>query len=146
MLVTSKWTAPYENVSSDICEQRRPRSACAYAQSDQGIHFPLTELLDTTECMNGEQMLECHFEHAQGDVNMHFAHGRRHFFAWSGPNNIVALRFFLLSLRKQAYSSILKILQPKNWKFSDKNSDIFLISAQKHRLWVLVRTASPRRF
>ena len=23
---------------------------------------------------------------------------------------------------------------------------IFLISAQKHRLWVLVRTASPRRF
>ena len=23
---------------------------------------------------------------------------------------------------------------------------IFLISSQKHRLWVLVRTASPRRF
>ena len=23
---------------------------------------------------------------------------------------------------------------------------IFLISAQKHRLWVLIRTASPRRF
>ena len=31
-------------------------------------------------------------------------------------------------------------------KFSDKKSDIFLISAQKHRLWVLVRTASARRF
>ena len=30
----------------------------------------------------------------------------------------------------------------KNWKFSDKNSDVFHISAQKHRLWVLVRTAS----
>ena len=43
------------------------------------------------------------------------------------------------SFRKEAYSNILKILQPKNWKFSDKNSDIFLISAQKHRLWVLVR-------
>ena len=27
----------------------------------------------------------------------------------------------------------------KNWKFSDKNS-IFLISAQKHILWVLVKT------
>ena len=26
--------------------------------------------------------------------------------------------------------------------FLDKNSDIFHISAQKHRLWVLVRTAS----
>ena len=49
-------------------------------------------------------------------------------------------------LRKQAYSNILKNLPPKKWKFSDKNFDIFHISAQKHRLWVLVRTASPRRF
>ena len=34
------------------------------------------------------------------------------------------------SLRKQAYTNILKISQPKNEKFSDKNSDIFHISAQ----------------
>ena len=34
------------------------------------------------------------------------------------------------SLRKHAYSNILKILQPKKWKFSDKNPDIFYISAQ----------------
>ena len=34
----------------------------------------------------------------------------------------------------------------KNWRFSDKNSHIFHISAQKHTLWVLVRTASSRRF
>ena len=39
-----------------------------------------------------------------------------------------------------------KIYHQKKWKFSDKNFDIFHISAQKHRLWVLVRTASPRRF
>ena len=32
----------------------------------------------------------------------------------------------------------------RNWKFLYKNSDIFHISAQKHRLWVLVRTASSR--
>ena len=24
-------------------------------QSDQGLHYPLTELLDTTDCVNGEQ-------------------------------------------------------------------------------------------
>ena len=48
----------------------------------------------------------------------------------------------LLPLRKHAYSNILKILPPKNENFQIKNSDIFLISAQKHRLWVLVRTAS----
>ena len=35
----------------------------------------------------------------------------------------------------------------KNWEFSDKNSNIFHISAQNiYRLWVLVRTASARRF
>ena len=34
------------------------------------------------------------------------------------------------TLRKHAYSNILKILQPKRGKFSDKNSDIFHISAQ----------------
>ena len=31
-------------------------------------------------------------------------------------------------------------------KISAKNFDIFLIFAPKHRLWVHVRTASPRRF
>ena len=33
-------------------------------------------------------------------------------------------------LRKHAYSNILKILSPKKWKISGKNSDIFHISAQ----------------
>ena len=35
-----------------------------------------------------------------------------------------------VALRKHAYSNILKILPRKNEKFSDKNSDIFHISAQ----------------
>ena len=35
-----------------------------------------------------------------------------------------------LPLRKHAYSNILEISPPKNWKFSDKNSNIFYISAQ----------------
>ena len=38
--------------------------------------------------------------------------------------------FLSHALRKQAYSNILKILQPKKGNFSDKNSDIFHISAQ----------------
>ena len=50
------------------------------------------------------------------------------------------------SLRKHAYSNIVKILPQKIEKVQIKNSDTFHISAQKHRLWVLVRTASPRRF
>ena len=36
----------------------------------------------------------------------------------------------MISLRKHAYSNILKILQPKKENFQIKNSDIFHISAQ----------------
>ena len=52
----------------------------------------------------------------------------------------------LWSLRKHAYSNILKILPSKKGKFSDKNSDIFSYFCSKHRLWVLVRTALTRWF
>ena len=34
----------------------RPRSAFASVQSDQGLRFPLTESLDTIECISGEQV------------------------------------------------------------------------------------------
>ena len=40
------------------------------------------------------------------------------------------LKLQICTLRKHAYSNIRKILPPKKWKFSDKNSDIFHISAQ----------------
>ena len=46
------------------------------------------------------------------------------------------------TLRKHAYSNILKILPPKNEIFQMKNADIFSYLRSKHRLWVLVRTAS----
>ena len=42
-------------MSSGICGQRRPRSACASAQSDQGLRCPLKDSLDTTKCINGEK-------------------------------------------------------------------------------------------
>ena len=50
--------------------QWRPRSDCADAQSDQGLHCPLTESLDTTECMNGEQRHGWYFAHAQDDLKL----------------------------------------------------------------------------
>ena len=56
------WTAPCENVPSCISGQRRSRSACAFAQSDQDLHCMLIESLDTTEYMDGEkkaQMILC---------------------------------------------------------------------------------------
>ena len=62
--------AVHKNVSPGICGQRRLRSACTYAQSDQGLHCPLTELFDKTDCMNVEQMPCRYFAYAQGDLNL----------------------------------------------------------------------------
>ena len=65
---------PCENVSSGICGQQRPRSACASVQDDQEIHCPITESLDTTEGMNGDQMPGWNFAHAQYDLNLCILH------------------------------------------------------------------------
>ena len=54
-----------------VCGQRRPRSDCADAQSDLGLQCPLTESLDTTECMNGEHRPGQYFAPAQDDLNLH---------------------------------------------------------------------------
>ena len=57
-------------MSSGYVRTGRPRSDCADAQSDLGLRCPLTESLDTTECMNGEQKLGLQFAHAQDDQNL----------------------------------------------------------------------------
>ena len=44
-------------------------------------------------------------------------------------NQNPVMRVLIFTLRKQAYSNILKILPPKNENFQMKNSDILHISA-----------------
>ena len=53
---------------------------------------------------------------------------------------------FTPPLRKHAYSSILKILPPKNENFQIKKIWYSPYFCSNNRLWVLVRTASARRF
>ena len=72
----SIWAAPCENVSSCICGQRRPRSA----QSDQGLHCPLTESLDTTESRAKARMILCALE--RWSESVHFKPVRWHIFTW----------------------------------------------------------------
>ena len=59
----------------------KPWSAFASAHSDQGLHCPVTESLDTTECMNGRvkaRKIPCPC--AGLSEYAYFAHVRRHFF------------------------------------------------------------------
>ena len=39
-LILIKWTVTWENEPSDICAQRRLRSACASIQTYQSLHYP----------------------------------------------------------------------------------------------------------
>ena len=52
----------------------------------------------------------------------------------------------IFTLRKHAYSNSLKILPPKDENFQIKKIWYFSYFCSKHRLWVLVKTASKRRF
>ena len=117
-----------------ICGQQMPRSACASAQSDQGLHCPITESLDTTEYMNWDQR-------PGWSESARVAHARRYYFSleearmfwyesnkialiWSS-NNIIAT----LDLLKH-YQNLCKGLckkvpllmqiansQPEEWRF-----------------------------
>ena len=60
---------------------------------------------------------------------------------WNSAHDCVAL-----PLQKHANSNILKFLSPKNENFQIKKSWYFSYFCSKHRLWVLVWTASARRF
>ena len=64
-----------------MCGQRRPRSDCANAQTDHGLRCPLTEVADTIECINGEQMPGHDFAHARVESeSVHFVCIRRRLF------------------------------------------------------------------
>ena len=52
------------------CADSENRRTYASAQSVQGLYCPITETLDITECVNGEQMLGGFFAHAQDDLNL----------------------------------------------------------------------------
>ena len=57
--------------SSSLSWQRRPRSDCASAQSDQSLRCPLPESMNTIECINCQQRPGWDLARAQDDVNPH---------------------------------------------------------------------------
>ena len=92
MISTYKWAALCETCFWVYADGKGP---------DQPAH-PLSanRTLDTIECINGGQMLGWDFAHAQyKSDNVHFAHVRRHIFAWLGPYDfyIVLRCTYLLS-------------------------------------------------
>ena len=84
------------------------------------------------------------------------AYARRHVFAWLGQDKDSSVTVLHRSCVDGLISSITKArlynfdpLKPRFYIVKLRFTGVYiivLISAQKHRLWVLVRTASSRRF
>ena len=64
---------------------------------------------------------------------------------WSHFVEFVLSLYFLLITKTRLFKYI-ENFATKTGKFSDKKFRYFSYFCSKHRLWVLVRTASPRRF
>ena len=97
--------------------------------SDQGRRL---QMYWTKKWIDGEQMPGCEFAHAW-DESVHFAHARRNVFTWSA----ITKRYL------NNFDPQIPLLYRKTGL---QGYTLFLYFCSKHRLWVRVRTASPRRF
>ena len=77
-----------------IYGQLRPRSACASAQADHGLHCPLTESVDTVVSVDEKRMLrsDCTHAHANLDLHVRCSH------IVQGPFSCVAHRMVIINL------------------------------------------------
>ena len=114
-----------ENVPSDMCAQRRFRSAGEFAQSDQSLHCPHDETLQPQAFK--VHTLDLISANVQADLNLRWEYMSECTLS-DVKANILSCGLCekrTLTLRKHACSNI-----QQNLKFSDKISDIFHISAQ----------------
>ena len=110
-------------MSSGICEQRRPGSACADAQADLGLHCPLTELLDTTECRKGERILG-YFAHGQDDLNLRILPMFEGTFSLDAAQVMSCLSFFSNRFRDTIELSTILLLWVETEKYCEFNDSL----------------------
>ena len=103
------WTMSWEKVSLGMYRQRMLKLALAFVQSDRVLHCSLTESLDTTECMIGEDN------------------------TWHG---MISKCTFCAHNENTPIQIHIENFTSKIWKFSDKKLWYFSYFSSKHRLWV----------
>ena len=111
----TNWAVPCENVSSGMYGQRRHKSACASAQSDQDLHCPLTELFGYADRIYRCIKILSNCAATQADLDLYM-------FPYV-PKTLIT---------KSNYN-----VKFKNENFQVENSGIFfyIYFCSKHRLW-----------
>ena len=124
-----------KHIPADMYAQWRFRSSCAFAQSNIKLHWVQGRKLS----LWGQQSLWSDCRNAMADLSLRWA---------NMSEGTLGFIFSLISSSKTCLYNI-DPLKPHFYIVKLGFTGVyimFLISAQKHRLWVLVRTASPRRF
>ena len=69
------WAATWENVPSDMCAKRRPKSTCASTKSGQILLCPLEKEHGSLKCALRRFLSDCAFSNVQVDLNIRWAEG-----------------------------------------------------------------------
>ena len=88
-------------------------------------------------------ILKIEYTSIMGKESWAVLHDRRLFM---NRRNKTESAIFVSYITKTSLFKYIENFTSKNWKFSDKNLWYFSNFCSKHRLWVLIRTASARRF
>ena len=113
-----KWARPWENVSYAICEQKKRRSDCASAQSDQRLCCSLPRQNDTSSLyIRNFKILAGLCSWAGQFVSCLVGDSQRYIFSWRGSSIIVICYYadYLgpvnVSLSNHSMQTVLRIIE-----------------------------------
>ena len=129
-----------EDEPVDIIAQWRFRSDCEFVQANQNLHWALLDGQNYNVSPRGQWRLWSDCADAQADLSLRWAH------ISEGTFYHVTTHLFCTLITKTFLFKYTENFTTKKCKFSDKISWYFSYFCSKQRLWVLVRTASTRRF
>ena len=153
---------PCERVSSGILRQRRPRSACASAQSNQGLRCPLLESLDAIEWRAKARMIPfarerwCESAHCACSKHVFatIGYSRKDWWHGAGSDQISLIRTFPITISGFIGDYVWKILltlhNRTDWpqktaetQIRRQSTSVKCVPSRKHAYIILTPLTTP---
>ena len=103
-----------------LCADSKGPDQTVKMQSDQGLHCPLTESLDTTKYMESKGLDYTFASYTGWSESAHFVYVRKHFFASCSLNENCISRLFQVDFHKGMHSPPYFCTDFENWVFTYK--------------------------